>query len=95
MYVPAVPTPLPESVPRLELETLMLYFLSQLKRTDVTRPLRWEEYRKNSIDPFGYTQFGILLKQASKITIASKHLSHCQGAMVMVDFAGDKNDGKD
>ncbi len=55
----------------------MPYFLSELKRTGVTRLLLWEEYRKESIDPFRYTQFCILLKQAAKITNASMHLVSC------------------
>ena len=86
----AVTTSLPESARRQELEALMPYFLSELKRTGVTRLLLWEEYRKQCTDPFRYTQFCILLKQAGKITNASMHLVHTPGNMVMVDFAGDK-----
>jgi hypothetical protein len=70
VYAPAVTTSLPESARRQELEVLMPYFLSELKRTGVTRLLLWEEYRKQSTDPFRYTQFCILLKQAGKITSA-------------------------
>ena len=66
------------------------YFLSELKRTGVTRLLLWEEYRKEYKDPFRYTQFCILLKQAGKHTQATMHLTHEAAAMVMVDFAGDK-----
>ncbi len=90
VYAPSVTTPLAESARRQELEALMPYFLSELKRTGVTRLLLWEEYRKQSTDPFRYTQFCILLKQAGKITNASMHLVHTPGDMVMVDFAGDK-----
>src|SRR5664279_5553052 len=90
VYTPVVATPLPESARRQELDVRMPYFLSELTRTGVTRLLLWEEYRKESIDPFRYTQFCILLKQASKITNASMHLVHAPGAMVMADFAGDK-----
>ncbi len=90
VYAPAVVKPLSENARRQELEVLMPYFLSELKRTGVTRLLLWEEYRKQSTDPFRYTQFCILLKQAGKITNASMHLVHTPGDMVMVDFAGDK-----
>ena len=90
VYAPSVTTSLPESARRQELEALMPYFLSELKRTGVTRLLLWEEYRKQSADPFRYTQFCILLKQAGKIINASMHLVHTPGDMVMVDFAGDK-----
>ncbi len=90
VYAPAVEKPLSQNGRRQELEVCMPYFLSELKRTGVTRLLLWEEYRKQSIDPFKYTQFCILLKQAAKITNASMHLVHRAGAMVMVDFAGDK-----
>jgi transposase len=90
VYAPAVEKPLPDNARKQELDVRMPYFLSELKRTGVTRLLLWEEYRKESIDPFRYTQFCILLKQASKITNASMHLVHAPGAMVMADFAGDK-----
>lgn len=38
------------------------YLLSELKRTGVTRLLLWEEYRKVSDQPYGYTQFCILFR---------------------------------
>ena len=90
VYTPAVAAPLSESARRQELNARMAYFLSELKRTGVTRLLLWEEYRKESVDPFRYTQFCILLKQASKTSDASMHLVHAPAAMMMVDFAGDK-----
>lgn len=75
---------------KLHLTTLFPYFLSELKRTGVTRLLLWEEYRKQCKDPYRYTQFCILLKHAAKINQATMHLVHTPAAMVMVDFAGDK-----
>lgn len=90
MYAPVVAKPLSINTRLQEFDVRIPYFLSELKRTGVTRLLLWEEYRKESIDPFRYTQFCILLKQASKITNASMHLVHAPGAMVMADFAGDK-----
>jgi transposase len=82
--------PLSENTCRLKVDGRMPYFLSELKRTGVTRLLLWEEYCKESADPFRYTQFCILLKQAGKVTNATMHLVHMPAAMVMVDFAGDK-----
>ena len=66
------------------------YLLAELKRTGVTRLLLWEEYRKEYENPYRYTQFCILLKQALKITSATMHLNHIAAEMVMVDFAGDR-----
>lgn len=90
VYAPEVTLPLCENARKLELDGRMSYFLSELNRTGVTRLLLWEEYRKESPDPFRYTQFCILLKQAAKVTNATMHLVHTPAAMVMVDFAGDK-----
>lgn len=90
VYAPEVPLSVSENARRLELDGRMPYFLSELKRTGVTRLLLWEAYRKESLDPFRYTQFCILLKQAGKVTNATMHLVHTPAAMVMVDFAGDK-----
>ena len=90
VYAPEVTLPLCENARKLELDGRMSYFLSELNRTGVTRLLLLEEYRKESPDPFRYTQFCILLKQAAKVTNATMHLVHTPTAMVMVDFAGDK-----
>ena len=90
VYAPEASLSVSENDRRLELDGRMPYFLSELKRTGVTRLLLWEEYRKESLDPFRYTQFCILLKQAGKVTNATMHLVHTPAAMVMVDFAGDK-----
>ena len=90
VYGPAVSVPQVENVRRKEVELKMDYFLSELKRTGVTRMLLWEEYRTESPDPFRYTQFCILLKEARKLSNATMHLVHKAGEMVMVDYAGDK-----
>lgn len=90
VYVPDDTAPSYENARRQELDSRMPYFLGELKRTGVTRLLLWEEYRKESTDPFRYTQFCILLKQARKVTNATMHLVHTPAAMVMIDFAGDK-----
>src|SRR3979490_3235706 len=66
------------------------YFFEELKRTGVTRALLWEEYKKEFKDPYRYTQFCILVKEAGKVSQATMHLVHVPAAMVMADFAGDK-----
>ncbi len=70
VYVPEVSAPSCENARRQELDSRMPYFLGELKRTGVTKLLLWEEYRKESTHPFRYTQFCILIKQASKVTNA-------------------------
>jgi len=90
VYVPQVSPTSSRTARREELDSRMPYFLGELKRTGVTRLLLWEEYRKESTDPFRYTQFCILLKQASKVTNATMHLVHTPATLVMIDFAGDK-----
>lgn len=90
VYAPAVAEDLSDNQRRQDLNTRIAYFLAELKRTGVTRMLLWEEYRKEYADPYRYTQFCILLKEASKTSKATMHLEHAAAAMVMVDFAGDK-----
>lgn len=90
VYAPAVQPDHADDARRLDLNTRIPYFLTELKRTGVTRLLLWEEYRKECNDPYRYTQFCILLKHAGKTTLATMHLVHTPAAMVMVDFAGDK-----
>lgn len=90
VYAPAEPDSTVDNDRRKDLNTRIAYFLTELKRTGVTRLLLWEEYRKEYSDPYRYTQFCILLKQASKTSNATMHLVHAPGAMMMVDFAGDK-----
>ena len=90
VYTPAVQVDYSDDARRMDLTTRIPYFLTELKRTGVTRLLLWEEYRKEYSNPYRYTQFCILLKEASKATYATMHLVHAPAAMVMVDFAGDK-----
>lgn len=90
VYQPASPGNLSDSGRRKDFNTRIAYFLAELKRTGVTRLLLWEEYLKECTDPYRYTQFCILLKEASKTSKATMHLAHAPGAMMMVDFAGDK-----
>lgn len=90
VYQPAVLPDFTDNVRRIEFNTRLAYFQSELKRTGVTKLLLWQEYKAECPDHYQYTQFCILLKEASKVTQASMHLVHEPAAMVMVDFAGDK-----
>ena len=90
VYAPAGQVDYSDDARRLDLTTRIPYYLTELTRTGVTRLLLWEEYRRECKDPYRYTQFCILLKQAGKTTQATMRLVHAPAAMVMVDFAGDK-----
>ena len=78
-----------------ELKTMLPYLASELKRPHVTMQLLWEEYRKESIRPYGITQFkehlnryiaGTTDKTASTIL---KDL-YVGGEKAFLDFAGGK-----
>jgi transposase len=68
----------------------MEYFLSELKRTGVTRLLLWEEYQKEYRQGYGYSKFCELLKEYGKVKEASMHFSYQPAEVMMIDFAGDK-----
>jgi transposase len=65
------------------------YFVSELKRTGVTRQLLWEEYKKAFSAGYGYTQFCELLSREKKLSNASMHFEYQPADMLLVDFAGD------
>jgi transposase len=90
VYAPPAPVDHSGNERRMELNSRIPYLLNELKRTGVTRMLLWEEYCKECKNPFRYTQFCILLKEAARPTLATMHLVHIPAAMVMVDLAGDK-----
>jgi len=90
VYAPPKPIDYSDDVRRLDFIARTPYFLTELKRTGVTRLLLWEEYRKEYDSPYGYTRFCDLLKEAIQPTKATMHLVHTPAEMVMVDFAGDK-----
>jgi transposase len=90
VYAPAVAVDFSDDLRRLDFITRTPYFLTELKRTGVTRLLLWEEYRKEYESPYRYTRFCDLLKEAIQPTKATMHLVHTPAEMVMVDFAGDK-----
>lgn len=75
---------------RQEFNARLGYFLTELKRTGVTRLLLWEEYCRESVTHYQYTQFCILLRQEKKNAEATMNLVHSPAVTVMIDFAGDK-----
>ena len=90
VYAPAVLIDYSDELRRMDFISRTPYFLTELKRTGVTRLLLWEEYRKEYDSPYRYTRFCDLLKESIKPTRATMHLVHTSAEMVMVDFAGDK-----
>ena len=90
VYAPAVLIDYSDDFRRMDFISRTPYFLTELKRTGVTRLLLWEEYRKEYDSPYRYTRFCDLLKESIKPTRATMHLVHTPAEMVMVDFAGDK-----
>ena len=66
------------------------YFLSELRKRGVTRQLLWEEYRKENIDGYSYSQFCEHLSKYSERNKAVMHFTHRPGEQLQVDFAGDK-----
>ena len=90
VYAIPVDVDISENVRLHDFHQRLSYFILELKRTGVTRQLLWEEYRKEYENPYRYTQFCILIKQALKTASATMHLSHSPAQMVMIDFAGDK-----
>ena len=89
VYPPADTATIDESERRKDLNERIPYFLSELKRTGVTRLLLWEEYRQVCRHPYGYTQFCILLKESAD-SKATMYIRHKPGEMIMVDYAGEK-----
>jgi transposase len=88
---PSVPAlPHSEDLRRKDYDSRIGYFLSELKRTGVTRLLLWEEYRKANPQGYGYTQFCVLLSSIQKNNLATMHIVHRPGQQIMVDFAGDQ-----
>lgn len=74
---------------RVDLSERTAYFLSELKRTGVTRGLLWEEYKKDFSQGYAYPQFCVLLSREKKISNASMHFEYQPADMLLVDFAGD------
>jgi transposase len=66
------------------------YYLAELNRVGVTRLLLWQEYIRADCNGFGYSKFCELLAQQMLPQKASYHMTYEPGALMMVDFAGDK-----
>jgi len=84
------PAPMPQDPRRVVFHELSTYFLSELKRTGVTRLLLWEEYKKEYPGGYEYSKFCELLKEAAGPQEATMHFEHEPAALLMIDFAGDK-----
>jgi transposase len=81
--------PVTEDARQSDFTSRIPHFLSELKRTGVTRQLLWQEYRQAYPQGYQYTQFCQLLARNKKVNVATMHFEHPPGQMLMVDFAGD------
>lgn len=75
---------------RVHLESLYPYFTVELKKIGVTKFLLWEEYIHEYPQGFKYSRFCELLADFAKINSATLSFTHEPGALIEVDFAGDK-----
>jgi transposase len=66
------------------------YFLSELKRTGVTRALLWQEYKQSYPEGYEYSKFCELLSEQKKVHSATMRFTYTPAEVVMIDFAGDK-----
>ena len=66
------------------------YFLTELKRTGVTRLLLWQEYKQAYPEGYAYSRFCELLSEHKKVHSATMHFTYTPAEVVMIDFAGDK-----
>jgi predicted transcriptional regulator len=72
------------------IESRKEYYLAELNRVGVTRLLLWQEYIRADSNGFGYSKFCELLARQMLPQKASYHMTYEPGALMMVDFAGDK-----
>ena len=70
--------------------SMLPYFLSELRKTGVTKQLLWQEYLKDFSDGYRYTRFCYFLSQNQKQGEAVMRMVHLPGEMLQVDFAGSK-----
>jgi len=73
---------------RSDFENRLDYFLTELKKTGVTRQLLWQEYKSSNPEGYGYTQFCEYLNQEHSLRSVTMHLEHSPGEKLQVDFAG-------
>lgn len=90
VYAAQAPAADEEDPRKVFLISRLPYFISELKRTGVTRLLLWQEYYKEHPRAYAYTQFCVLLREHKKIQDVSMHFEYKAAEMMMVDFAGDK-----
>lgn len=83
-------SPAGQGVRQKDFNERLSYFLSELKRTGVTRLLLWEEYRQSYPEGYGYTQFCILLNTHQRHLGPSMRFDYKPAEVVMVDFAGEQ-----
>ena len=73
-----------------DFSSLLSYFLSELRKTGVTKQLLWQEYLKDFPDGYRYTRFCYCLSQNQKKGEAVMRMIHLPGEMLQVGFAGSK-----
>jgi transposase len=72
------------------LSTRFSYFEKELKRTGVTLQLLWQEYRQQTVQGYGYSQFCHHFGQWQKSQKVSMPITHKAGDKMYVDFTGSK-----
>ena len=75
------------------LHELIQYFKAtdkELHKTGVTRRLLWTEYLLTHKQGYGYSQYCYHLKQWFKQSDLAMHMEYKPGDLVMIDFAGKK-----
>jgi transposase len=78
----------PVDLRRSDFDNRLDYFLSELKKTGVTRQLLWQEYKSSNPQGYAYTQFCEYLNQERSLRGVTMHLEHAPGDKLQVDFAG-------
>lgn len=66
------------------------HYCAELKKTGVTIQLLWEEYKNEYPDGYGYSQFAHYVSRYRGLGTLSMKLNHEPGAVLQIDFAGDK-----
>ena len=64
------------------------YYITELKKTGVTRKLLWEECKEKNESFYSYSQFCFHLNQYTKAQKPSMILTHLAGEKLYIDFAG-------
>ena len=63
---------------------------SELSKTGVTRQLLWQEYIAQHPDGYSYSRYCYYLQQRLKNADLSMHMEYEPGDLMMIDFAGKK-----